>query len=73
MMPCYGNISAGYRRLRTFRHDLRMRPLKVIGYDRIRTGLIDEVKISKFYAFLADEVSAHSNEHLAVSLRFDIM
>ena len=31
---------------------------------------MDEVKASKFYSILADEVTSHNQEHLALCIRF---
>jgi hypothetical protein len=42
----------------------------VIGFDIIRANILKEVKEAKFYAVLADEISSHNVEHLAVCLRF---
>ena len=44
--------------------------IQVIGHDIILANILNEVKMSKFYAVLADEVSSHNVEHLAVCLRF---
>ena len=44
--------------------------ISIIGYDFIQASLVDEVKKSKYYAILADEVSSHNTEHLALCLRF---
>ena len=40
----------------------------MIGFDIIRANIVNKVKEAKFYAVLADEVSSHNVEHLAVSL-----
>ena len=42
----------------------------IIGFDIIRAKIVEEVKEAKFYAVLADEISSHNVEHLAVCLRF---
>ena len=42
----------------------------VIGFDIVRANVVNKVKEAKFYAVLADEVSSHNVEHLAVCLRF---
>jgi hypothetical protein len=44
--------------------------INVIGYDIIRTNLITEVKKARFFSILADEVSCHNREYLALCLRF---
>ena len=33
-------------------------------------GIVDEIKVSQFFSVLADEVSSHNVEHLAICLRF---
>ncbi len=44
--------------------------INVIGFDIIRANILKEVKETKFYAILADEVSSHNVEYLAICLRF---
>ena len=44
--------------------------INIIGYDIIRTNIIANVRRAKFYSVLADEVSSHAVEHLAVCLHF---
>ena len=44
--------------------------INVIGYDVIRAGITTEVKKARFFSVLADEVSSHNVEHLALCLRF---
>ena len=44
--------------------------INIIGYDIIRTNIIANVRRAKFYSVLADEVSSHAVEHLAICLRF---
>ena len=44
--------------------------INVIGYDIIGANLIAEVKKARFFSILADEVSSHNIEHLALCLRF---
>ena len=44
--------------------------ISIIGCDIIQASLVDEVKKSKFYSILADEVSSHNTEHLALCIRF---
>jgi hypothetical protein len=44
--------------------------INVIGFDIICANILKEVKEAKFYAILADEVSSHNVEHLAICLRF---
>ena len=40
----------------------------VIGHDIILANIVAEVKLSKFYSGLADEVSCHNVEQLPVCL-----
>ena len=40
------------------------------GYDVILTDIVAEVKNSKYFSVLADEVSCHNVEHLPLCLRF---
>ena len=44
--------------------------INVIGYDVIRAGITTEVRKARFFSVLADEVSSHNVEHLALCLRF---
>ncbi len=44
--------------------------INVIGYDMILADIISEIKTAKFFSVLADEVSSHNIEHLAICLRF---
>ena len=44
--------------------------ISIIGHDFIRASLVDEVKKSKYYAILADEISSNNTEHLALRLCF---
>ena len=42
----------------------------MIGFDIICANILKKVKEAKFYAVLADEISSHNVEHLAVCLGF---
>ena len=44
--------------------------IEVIGFDVIRTSSINEVRNAVYYSILADEVSSHNVEHMALCLRF---
>ncbi len=44
--------------------------INVIGYDIILAGIVHEIKASKFFSVIADEVSSHGVEHLTICLRF---
>ena len=44
--------------------------INVIGYDLLLNTIISEVKEATFFSVLADEVSSHNVEHLAMCLRF---
>ena len=44
--------------------------INVIGYDLLLNTIISEVKEAIFFSVLADEVSSHNVEHLAMCLRF---
>ena len=44
--------------------------INVIGYDLLLNTIISEVKEAPFFSVLADEVSSHTVEHLAMCLRF---
>ena len=44
--------------------------INVIGHDIILANIVAEVKQSKFYSVLADEVNCHNVEQLPVCLRF---
>ena len=44
-----------------------MRPTHIHGH---QPDYIDEIKVSRFFSVLADEVSSHKVEHLAICLRF---
>ena len=56
--------------LHTYPQSHRMIIIEVIGFDLICTSIINEVKTAMFYSVLADEVSGHNVEHLALCLRF---
>ena len=38
--------------------------------DVVRAGIISEVRNGRFFSVLADEVSSHNTEHLALRLHF---
>ena len=44
--------------------------IEVIGTRIILQDLVNEIKTAKFYSILADEVTSHNVEHLAVCARF---
>ncbi len=44
--------------------------INVIGYDINLAGIVNEIKASKFYSVLTDEVSSHGVEHLPICLCF---
>ena len=44
--------------------------INIIGYDVILTDIVAELKNSKYFSVLADEVSCHNVEHLPLCLRF---
>ena len=42
----------------------------MIGKHIILQGIVEEVKAARFYAVMADEVTSHNVEHLAICCRF---
>ena len=44
--------------------------INVIGYDLLLNTIISEVNEATFFSVLADEVSSHTVEHLALYLKF---
>ena len=44
--------------------------IEVIGTHIILRNLVDEIKAARFYSLLADEVTSHNAEHLAICVRF---
>ena len=44
--------------------------INIIGYDILRNSIVEDIKEAKFFSVLADEVSNHNVEHLAVCLRY---
>ena len=44
--------------------------IEVMGKHIILQGIIDDVNSSPFYSILADEVTSHNIEHLAICIRF---
>jgi len=44
--------------------------LSVIGFDVIRKSIISEIKKAWHFSVMADEVSSHNVEHLALCLRY---
>ncbi len=47
-----------------------LRQMNIIGYDMLRAGIVEKVKVAKKISVLADEVSSHNIEHLAIYLRY---
>ena len=43
--------------------------IEVMG-EQIFQGIVDDVNASPFYSILADEVTSHNVEHLAICIRF---
>lgn len=39
-------------------------------WENILRGIVNELKTAKFYAILADEMTSHNVEHLAICDRF---
>ena len=44
--------------------------LNVMGRHIVLFGIVQEIKTAKFYSILADEVTSHNTEHLALCTRF---
>jgi len=44
--------------------------INVIGLDVIRDSIIHEIKAAQFFSVMADEVSSHNIEHLALCIRY---
>ena len=44
--------------------------INVIGYDVIRSNIVNDIREANFYSVLADDVSSHNVEHLPLCLRF---
>ena len=44
--------------------------ITVVGKHIILQGILNELNSAKFYAILADEVTLHNVEHLAICARF---
>ena len=44
--------------------------LSVIGFTVIRDSIISEIKKAQYFSIMADEVSSHNVEHLALCLRY---
>ena len=44
--------------------------INVIGYDVVRSKIVDEIRKAGFFSVLADEVSSHNVEHMPICLRF---
>ena len=44
--------------------------IEVMGKHIILSGVVDEVNASPFYSILADKVTSHIVEHLAICIRF---
>ena len=38
--------------------------------DQIFQGIVDDINVSPFYSILADEITSHNVEHLAICIRF---
>ena len=44
--------------------------IDIIGFDVIRNSIVTEVQKAKFFSVMADEVSSHNVEHMALCLRY---
>lgn len=44
--------------------------IEIIGQDIILKGLVDEIKAAQLYSIMADEVTSHNKEQLALCVRF---
>lgn len=44
--------------------------IEVIGNRQIRAHILNEVREAKFFAVMADEVTSHNREHMALCVRF---
>ena len=44
--------------------------LNIMGRHIVLFGIVQEIKTAKFYSILADEVTSHNTEHLALCTRF---
>lgn len=44
--------------------------IKVMGKHMLLQGILDELNAAPFYTILADEVTSHNVEHLAICARF---
>ena len=44
--------------------------IKMMGKHMILQGILDDLNSARFYAILADEVTSHNTEHLAICARF---
>ena len=44
--------------------------IAVMGKHMILKGVLDELKAAPYYSILADEVTSHNVEHLAICTRF---
>ena len=44
--------------------------IKVMGKHMILQGILDDLNSARFFAILADEVTSHNTEHLAICARF---
>ena len=47
-----------------------MKLLNIMGRHIVLQGIIDEIKQAKLYSIMADEVTSHNTEHLAICARF---
>ena len=44
--------------------------IEIIGQDIILSKLVKEIKAAKFYSIMADKVTSHNKEQLALCARF---
>ena len=44
--------------------------INIMGYDIILSEIVNRVKSAKLLSVLADEVTSHNKEHLAICLRY---
>ena len=64
------NIQLSSRNITYMSHLIQNEIIVIIGQDITLKNLIEEMKAAKLYSVMADEVTSHNKEQLALCVRF---
>ena len=62
--------SPAMRNAKYISHRTQDEIIEVLGQHMILKDIVDEIKQARFYAILADEITSHNHEYLALCVRF---